>query len=53
MTTEERFTRIETIIEKVADNQAKQDVTLSTLIDSHIQTQEKLKALAVWQWQHT
>jgi len=46
MTIEERFNRIESILEKVADNQAKQDVTLTTLIDSHIQTQEELQALA-------
>jgi len=57
MTTEERFTRIETILEKVVDNQAKFDTVLATLAEAQIElaqaqkeTQEQMRALER-QWQ--
>ena len=46
MTTEERFTRIETILEKIVDRQEQQDETLAVLVDSHIKTQEQIRELA-------
>ena len=46
MTTEERFDRIETILERVVDRQEQTDETVATLLDSHIKTQEQLRTLA-------
>jgi hypothetical protein len=40
MTTEERFDRIESILERVVDNQGKFDTVLSVLAESHVKTQE-------------
>jgi hypothetical protein len=57
MTTEERFERIEGILDRVADNQSKFDVVLSTLAEAQIElaqaqkeTQEQIRALER-QWQ--
>jgi hypothetical protein len=57
MTTEERFTRIESILERVVDNQAKFDTVLATLAEAQInlaqaqkETQEQMRALER-QWQ--
>lgn len=36
MTTEERFTRIESILERVVDRQEQTDETVATLLDSQI-----------------
>ncbi len=46
MTTEERFDRIESILERVVDNQAKFDTVLSVLADSHVKKEESLQNLA-------
>ncbi len=46
MTTEERFTRIETILERFAEHQEQQDETLATLVDSHIKLADSLDKLA-------
>jgi hypothetical protein len=50
MTTEERFTRIETILERVAENQQKFDTVLSVLAESQITLQKEMRALER-QWQ--
>lgn len=40
MTSEERFERIESILERMAENQQQFDVVFSTLAESHIKLTE-------------
>jgi hypothetical protein len=49
VTTEERFQRIESILDRVVTTQLQIDETMATLADSHIKTQEELRTLAVAQ----
>jgi hypothetical protein len=46
MTTEERFARIENILDHVVDRREQLDAALTTLAESHIKTQEELQATA-------
>jgi hypothetical protein len=46
MTAEERFARIENILEIVVNNQHHHDETLSILAESHIKTQQEIQDLA-------
>jgi hypothetical protein len=46
MTSEERFSRIETILDRVVETQLKIDTTMLTLGESHIMTHEQLQSPA-------
>jgi len=46
MTTEERFNRIEHVLDRIVDTQLQIDGALATLADSHIKTQEAIRDLA-------
>ena len=45
MTTEERFERMEKLMDRVLEAQLQVDTTMITLADSHIKTQEDIREL--------
>jgi hypothetical protein len=50
MTTEERFQRIEGILDRVVETQLQVDSTMLTLTESHIKLAQEMRALEL-QWQ--